>query len=329
MSILKVITTFALTLVLSSLLMITVAAQQKRQTPVKAPPKPVATATPAQVPTFDTLLGTDCYKIYVEVRGVGQLIRSNTANEVLEPVMKLAAPSKEFKTIVKWLNTHADDVMTSRMFVAAWPTARELPEALVAIEFASAEEAAKFRPQLDGFLPKVLPAPEAEKPVESVDGLGTGAKPNSSQTVTPQPSPEKPKESTPPKPNYYLTTVGSLILVTPTPLTLKKLRPAGSKLLAEDINFRMTRNRFSTEAIFAFLDVKGMEQESQREIEAAKQAGPGPKKDKIVEDDSKKDEEKEGLKVAVDEVAKQESTSDVVTTETKVEPPANPLLNAL
>src|ERR1700737_6984 len=83
-------------------------AQQKR-TPAKIPQKTAATAQPA--PTFDTLLASNRYKIYGEIRGVGQVIRSSSVNELLEPIMKLAAPPKEFKALVKWLNTHADPLM--------------------------------------------------------------------------------------------------------------------------------------------------------------------------------------------------------------------------
>src|SRR5262249_6716063 len=70
-------------------------AQQRRSQPTKAPQK---TAPVQPAPTFDTLLASDNYKIYGEVRGVGQLIRSGSVSELLEPVMKLAAPPKEFKT---------------------------------------------------------------------------------------------------------------------------------------------------------------------------------------------------------------------------------------
>src|SRR5258708_5327490 len=94
----------------------TIAAQQRRQTPTKTSAKP--SAIPA--PTFDTLLPADSYSIYGEIRGAGQLIRSNALNELLEPILKLAGPPKEFKSIVKWLNAHADDVMTSRLLVATW-----------------------------------------------------------------------------------------------------------------------------------------------------------------------------------------------------------------
>jgi hypothetical protein len=211
-------------------------AQQKRPTP--APP-----------PTFETLLAADSYKVYGEVRGVGQLVRSNSVSEILEPIMKLADPPKEFKTLVKWLNAHADQLMTSRMLVAGWPTARGVPPVLVAIEFASAEEAAKFQPRLNEFLPKVLPAHAPQSPPES---------------------PEKP--ATPPQPNYYVKQAGSLILITPTPLNLKKLKPAGSKLLSEDANFRIARNRFNSESVFVFVDVNAIEKEEEERTKQSEEA---------------------------------------------------------
>src|SRR5215207_7151621 len=125
-------------------LTITTTAQQKRQTPAKPQPKPVVAPTPA--PTFDTLLPADSYIVYGELRGVGQVIRSSALNDLLEPVLKLSGPPKEFRTMVRWLKAHAEEVMTSRLLLATWPNgaAKNLPEAMVAIEFASAEEATKF-----------------------------------------------------------------------------------------------------------------------------------------------------------------------------------------
>ena len=43
------------------------------------------------------------------------------------------------------------------MMIAAWPTAKNVPNVLVAIEFDTPEEAAKFEPQLNDVLRKVLP----------------------------------------------------------------------------------------------------------------------------------------------------------------------------
>src|SRR5438046_9275719 len=95
-------------LVAFALIVAPLAAQRRRPTPA-APQSPVAqkATRPESTPTFDTLLAVDSYKIYGEVRGVGQLIRSSGVNDLLDPVMKLAAPPKEFKPFVKWLNAHA------------------------------------------------------------------------------------------------------------------------------------------------------------------------------------------------------------------------------
>src|ERR1044072_1980876 len=99
-------------------LTLTATRQQKRQTTPKSQPK--AAAQQALAPTFDTLVPAESYIIYGEVRGAGQLIRSSTVNDLLEPIIKLAGPPKEFRAIVRWLNTHAEEVMTSRLLVAGW-----------------------------------------------------------------------------------------------------------------------------------------------------------------------------------------------------------------
>jgi hypothetical protein len=273
-----------LLLLLSLALGSTTTAQQRRQTPTKTPAKPAA--TPA--PTFDTLLPAESYTVYGEIRGAGQLIRSNALNDLLEPILKLAGPQKEFKSIVKWLNAHAEEVMTSRLLVATWPLNKLLPETIIAIEFASAEEAAKFATPLNEFWPTVLPTPV----------------PDPSPAGSDNPTPEKPKPTEPAKPNFNLLRVGSLVLITPRPLALKQLRPAGSKLLAEDVNFRAARNRFNSEPVFVFIDIKSVERqeaeqrkhndaEGQKEAAQVKRAAEeGSKKEQQSAEPEPTDEEK-------------------------------------
>ncbi|HKR13421.1 MAG TPA: DUF3352 domain-containing protein [Pyrinomonadaceae bacterium] len=241
-----------------------IAAQTRRQTPRAQTPAPARTAAPA--PTFDTLLAAHTFKLYGEIRSVGQLIRSNSINEILEPIMKLASPPKEFRALIKWLNTHADEVMTSRMLVAAWPNSADLPDAVFAIEFASPEEANKFQLKLKEFLPKVLPAPTPEgspspegSPKQEVAIVGVVRDTGSTAPVQIVP------QTAPPTLPYHLQQAGSLILITPRPFKLAKLRPAGSKLLAEDVNFRVARNRFNSEPIFFFIDVAEIEKEEKEQ----------------------------------------------------------------
>jgi hypothetical protein len=235
------IRTAASILLLLLVLTAPVIAQQKRPTP-----KPQPRATPA--PTFETLVPADSYTIYGEVRSAGQLIRSSALTELLEPILKLSAPPKEFKTVVKWLNAHSEEVMTSRLLLAAWPTvnAKQAPQTLIAIEFASAEEATKFAGTLNDFLPTVVPPPPApEQSQKTAEGTTT----------------DKSKPATPPEPGFHLQRMGSLLVITPRPWTMKQLKPAGSKLLAEDPNFRAAYNRFSTEPLFVYLDTKAIQKE--------------------------------------------------------------------
>ena len=228
---------------------------QRRPTPRRATPEPQA-AQPAV--TLDTLLAADSYKIYGEVRNVGQLIRSEGVKDLLDPVMKLAAPPKEFKSLIKWLNTRADALTTSRLLLAAWPSRPKLPKTLVAIEFASAEEAQKFEPQLKDFLPKLLPAPTPESSHDQTQVRGQSSETKQSEKPAPPP--------------YILKQVGSLICITDVQFALKDLRPMGSKLLMEDQNFRMVHDRFSSESVFLYLDVAAMErEESEHQKKAAEE----------------------------------------------------------
>ena len=220
-------------------------AQQKRPAPPKvpSPQSPQPKVAPSPAPTFETLVPAESYTIYGEVRGVGSVIRSSTVTEALEPILKLSGPPKEFKTIVKWLQNHADEVMTSRLLVATWPINQDLPEAIIAIEFASAEEAAKFATPLNAVLTNVVP--------------------KVTETTPKTPGSENTEPTTVSRPGYHLQQAGSLIVLTPKPVTLKKLKPAGSKSLTEDANFRTARNRFSSESVFVFVNVKLIERQEQ------------------------------------------------------------------
>jgi hypothetical protein len=242
--------TLVVVLIFSAAITTPIAGQQKRRTPEKTPAKaPAAPApTPAPAPpTFDTLLAANSFKVYGEVRNVGQLIRSSAANDVLDPVLKFGRPPKDFIDFVNWLKAHADQLTSSRLLVAAWPTFKDVPDVVVAIEFSSPEEAAKFEKPLDGLMPTLLP-PTTPQSSPDVD-----KKP---QTLRPD---QKPPE---PIPGYYLQRAGSLLIVSTTAkVNFKKLRPPSSKLLSEDPNFRVAYNRFASEPIFVFIDFQALEKE--------------------------------------------------------------------
>jgi hypothetical protein len=236
-------------------------AQQRRSTaprkqPQSAPSKPKPALPP---PTFDTLLGADNYRVYAEVRNVGQLLRSPALTDLLDPMVKLGKPPKEFKTILKWLDSQADVLASSRMFVASWSTQPKLPVALVAIEFPSVEDAQKFDPKLRRFIPTLLPTPTPTPKPTSPGEVSTGP------VLAPLPPSTQTVESGPALPPYVIKQVGTLVLISDKPFAFKDLLPRGSKLLSEDQNFSTARNRFASESIFVYIDTKSIQKEQEEQ----------------------------------------------------------------
>src|SRR5437867_10764636 len=113
-------------------------AQQTDPQVVKPAPRE---ASPVANPTFDTLLGADTYKLYGEVRNVGQLLSTGGAGEIVDPIIKLANPPQEFQSIVKFLKKNEEALATSRLLFASWPARADVPDAFVAIEFGTREGA--------------------------------------------------------------------------------------------------------------------------------------------------------------------------------------------
>ena len=167
-------------------------AQQPTSPPAKAA-APAEVATKAE-PTFDTLLSADSYKLYGEVRNVGGLLTSGGAGEIVEPIIKLADPGPEFKSIVDFLKKNSEALATSRLMFATWPARTDIPTTFVAIEFATPEEASKFAPKLEKFLPTVMPPipvqPEEKKDQQAAASPSKENAAGAEKTVSAAPSPK-------------------------------------------------------------------------------------------------------------------------------------------
>src|SRR6267142_2214593 len=278
-------------LLLATVLLATPICAQRPAAPAKAP------APRAPEPTFDNLLAADSYKMYGEVRNIGQLMSTGGLGEIVDPIIKLAEPPAQFKSIIKFLKANAEALATARLQFATWPARTDVPDAFVAIEFGTNEEAAKFAPKLETFLPTVLP-PVPDPTPESTTSP-SGPAPARANELGPPPAAAQPKKETsaapasppaaaPQKPAerlpFVITHSGNLVLISDKAFKFEKLHPAGTKSLFEDQNFRIAHDRFSSESLFVFFNVAleekrkpkapqtivETEAEQTRKIEAAK-----------------------------------------------------------
>src|SRR2546421_1928243 len=270
---------FVSTLLLLTLFAAPLAAQQP------APAKPPAqTAARVEAPAFDNLLSADTYKVYGEIRNVGQLLSNGGAGEILDPIVKLADPGPQFKAIVSFLKKNSEALGSSRLMFASWAARTDVPAVFVAIEFPNDEDAAKFAPKLEKFLPTVLPpvpvtpepTPESQTKPGDAAKLGTTPKP-STAIATDIPS-IRPSPATGPSPQveerlpFVITHAGNLVCITDKSFKFSKLRPADSKPLFQDQNFRTARDQFSSEPIFFFFNVALEEQNKPKQIAADRKA---------------------------------------------------------
>jgi hypothetical protein len=253
-------------LLLAMVLLAAPVCAQRPAAPAKTPtPREAAPRAPA--PTFDNLLAADSYKMYGEVRNIGQLMSTGGLGEIVDPIIKLAEPPDQFKSIIKFLKSNAEALATARLQFATWPARSDVPNAFVAIEFATNEEAAKFAPKLETFLPTVLP-PVPDPTPESTESPSVAA-PNRANELGPPPAAAQPKKETaaPASPQtatqqkpaehlpFVITRSGNLVLISDKAFKFEKLHPVGSKSLFEDQNFRIAHDRFSSESLFVFFNV--------------------------------------------------------------------------
>ncbi|MCU1268034.1 MAG: hypothetical protein JWM21_4352 [Acidobacteria bacterium] len=288
----------------------TVTAPLAAQKPTPEKPKAPAPAKPTTKPAgadqqdrqIDSLLAADVYKIYGEVKNVGTQIHSGAFAELIDPVMKLADPPKEFKTLVKFLNTNAETLANSRLVFATWPTQAGVPNAFFVIELASAEEAAQFEPKLNRVLPAILPTPTPTPTVSSTPtqpaspsdaktpSVSAAVKDNRETVIITQPTLSADTPA-PPPPSFVVSRSGNLVFITDKAFKFDKLRPADSKLLTEDQNFRQARERFSTEPVFIFINValsdanrnKALAEEREAQLQARMKAEEETQKIETVE----------------------------------------------
>jgi hypothetical protein len=244
---------------------------QRPATPAKPPARREAAPRPPE-PTFDNLLAADQYKIYGEIRNVGQLMSTGGAGEIVDPIIKLAEPPKEFKSIITFLKKNAEALSAARLLFATWPARTDVPNAFVAIEFSSAEEAAKFAPKLETFLPTVLPPVPVPTPDSTAAPSGPAqAKPGepgqqqaaaepkketaAAPAATPQPPVANPTATPAERLPFEISHSGNLVFISDQPFKFEKLHPVGSKALTEDQNFRIAHDKFATEPVFVFFNV--------------------------------------------------------------------------
>jgi hypothetical protein len=134
--------------------------------------------------------------------------------------------------------------------IASWPARTDVPTAFVAIEFPTKEEADKFAPKLETFLPTVLP------PVTETPDIPLPPEPKSNESAKAATRQDRESEAAAiagrdfvsagvdRATSFVITHAGNLVCISDKSFKFSKLRPKDSRPLFYDQNFRTARDQF-------------------------------------------------------------------------------------
>jgi hypothetical protein len=189
------------------------------------------------------LVGADTYGAYAELRHIGTLAQASELKTAVAG-MKLMGETetKPVTDLMEFVTDNYEPLAETRavmLFMAARP---RVPEALLALEFPTAQDAAAFEPKYRQFAEAQLKAYMSVKgPKESPERRAPerGRKPEAKAAA----------------PDYTIRRVGRLIISSEGALSLKRLRGEESApALADSARFQSARTRFASDSLFVYVD---------------------------------------------------------------------------
>lgn len=202
--------------------------------------------------SVEEMLAADSYTVYLELRRVGTLARSEEVKSAVASLRLIGGEeAKPLIDIYGFVSNNAEALGESRVVVTSMPARAEVPQALMAVELESTEAAVAFEPKLRRMLGERVP---------QVKHAIAGVAP---EPVVPKPDTvERARGAAKPPPaDFALRRVGRWLLAADAPFTLKRLRGEESQpRLADSTRFQSVRARFASDSLFVYVDTNVAQQ---------------------------------------------------------------------
>ncbi|MFL6286763.1 MAG: DUF3352 domain-containing protein [Pyrinomonadaceae bacterium] len=212
----------------------------------RAPDADEQRRAPESDSTLEELVGADTYGAYAELRHIGTLAQASELKTAVAG-MKLMGETetKPVTDLIAFITENYEPLAETRavmLFMAARP---RVPEALLALEFPTARDAAAFEPKYRQFAEAQLKAYMSVK----------GPKDSSEHHPPQQGARAQKPEAKAAAPDYTIRRVGRLIISSEGALSLKRLRgEETAPALADSARFQSARTRFASDSLFVYVD---------------------------------------------------------------------------
>jgi hypothetical protein len=212
----------------------------------RAPDADEQRRAPESDSTLEEMVGADTYGAYVELRRLGTVAQTNELKTAVAGMKLIGdAETKPVTDLVEFVSENYELLAETRavvLFMAARP---RVPEALLALEFPTAQDAAAFEPKYRQFAEAQLKAYVSAK----------GPKDSTERHTPERTHVQKPEAKKAAAPDYTIKRVGRLIISSEGALSFKRLRGEESApALADSTRFQSARTRFASDSLFVYVD---------------------------------------------------------------------------
>ena len=230
---------------------------------------PVAQRRAGPDKSAEELLSSDGFGVYVEVRRVGTLARTEELKTAVGALQLFGEEIEPATDLYAFISDNAEKLSEARAVMAFMPTRGGLPQAFLALELPSPEEAAAFEPKFREYIgEKVQPltdeifnpraAQKASSEKQQPGAKSQGANTESKAQNKPQNNAQvnvRNGGQTAGASGYAFRRVGRLLLTANEPFTLKQIRgEEGTNSLAENVRFQSARTRLASDSLFVYVD---------------------------------------------------------------------------
>lgn len=240
-------------------------ANQKTQPSVTPPAASHLTAKKEETSvTIDELFAVGTYSVYAETRSLVEQFDAPITQDLINPLRANNIVPVETESWMRFVKDNRAALALSRIAIVAMSSKPDLPQFVVAIETASADDARTLEPQVKRI------AGETRATIDKAFNPTRTNRQNTSRTSSNRQS-KKPNATG--AIGYRVQRFGATLLVSDKPVSLRALRPAKSASLIRDARFREMQARFGGEQFFVFSDFKAVREFIERQQkEAAERA---------------------------------------------------------
>jgi Protein of unknown function (DUF3352) len=213
-------------------------------------------ARPEPDASFEELVSSDAYGVYVEVRHLGTLAQTPELKTAVGSIKLVAGlETKPATDVLDFLLENSEPLAEARAVFVTMRARNGVPAVLLALEFPTPREAAAFEPKFRRFADAQFKSYEAMYPKKAETASAPQSRNRAGARGGASPTPARRNANAPSEQSYSLTRYGRVLFSSDSKFSLRRLRgDEAVPALADAARFQAARARFASDSLFVYVD---------------------------------------------------------------------------